>query len=124
LIRRFPARGNDEADVSGFTRAKTRIDKVCGVTGWTLHDLRRSTATFLGKLKTPPHVIERILNHVSGSFAGVAGVYNRHPYFDEMSHALELWGETVSKLAAGSAGCRAGAVPDHATADRRESLSG
>ncbi len=94
----FPARGNDDNVVSGFTRAKNRLDKLSGVTGWTLHDLRRTTATFLGKLDTPPHVIERVLNHVSGSFAGVAGVYNRHPYLDEMQHALQAWGSHVSRL--------------------------
>jgi integrase len=94
----FPARGNDENVVSGFTRAKNRLDKLSGVTGWTLHDLRRTTATFLGKLDTPPHVIERVLNHVSGSFAGVAGVYNRHPYLDEMQKALQAWGSYLVDL--------------------------
>ncbi|MEQ1671523.1 MAG: site-specific integrase, partial [Hyphomicrobium sp.] len=98
----FPARGNDEAVISGFTRAKNRFDKVSGVSDWTLHDLRRTTATFLGKMETPPHVIERILNHISGSFAGVAGVYNRHPYFDEMRLALNAWGEKVRQLASGA----------------------
>jgi len=78
----FPAKGNSGAVISGFSRAKIRIDKSSGVTGWILHDLRRTTATYLGKLETPPHVIERILNHISGSFAGVAGVYNRYPYLD------------------------------------------
>jgi integrase len=94
----FPARGNDDNVVSGFTRAKNRLDKLSGVTGWTLHDLRRTTATFLGKLDTPPHVIERVLNHVSGSFAGVAGVYNRHTYLDEMRKALQAWGNHMSSL--------------------------
>ena len=96
----FPARGNGENVVSGFTRAKNRLDKLSGVTGWTLHDLRRTTATFLGKLDTPPHVIERVLNHVSGSFAGVAGVYNRHPYLDEMQKALQAWGSHLADLSA------------------------
>jgi integrase len=94
----FPARGNDDAVISGFSRAKIRLDKLSGVTEWTLHDLRRTTATFLAKHRTPPHVVERILNHVSGTFAGVAGVYNRHPYFDEMRGALEDWGEWVKRL--------------------------
>ena len=98
----FPARGNHDNVISGFTRAKSRIDKLSGITEWTLHDLRRTTATLLAKLKTPPHVIERILNHVSGSFAGVAGVYNRQPYFDEMRYALQLWGNTVDELASPS----------------------
>ena len=96
----FPARGNAENVVSGFTRAKNRLDRLSGVTDWTLHDLRRTTATFLGKHDTPPHVIERVLNHVSGSFAGVAGVYNRHPYLDEMRNALQAWGSYVSTLSA------------------------
>lgn len=89
----FPARGNSDAVISGFSRAKKRIDETSGVDGWTLHDLRRTTATYLAKLDTQPHVIERILNHVSGTFAGVAGVYNRHPYLNEMREALEKWGK-------------------------------
>ncbi len=104
----FPARGNDETVVSGFTRAKNRLDRISGVNGWTLHDLRRTTATYLGKQKTPPHVIERMLNHVSGSFAGVAGVYNRHPYLDEMRAALDAWGVWVeNELTKGTAGLAA-----------------
>ena len=39
----------------------------------------------------PPHVVERILNHVSGTFGGVAGVYNRFQYLPEMRGALEQW---------------------------------
>lgn len=96
----FPARGNGENVVSGFTRAKNRLDRLSGLADWTLHDLRRTTATHLGKLGTPPHVIERVLNHVSGSFAGVAGIYNRHPYFEEMKAALQAWGERIAQLSA------------------------
>lgn len=94
----FPARGNEANPISGFSRAKIRLDEASGVSGWTLHDLRRTTATFLAKQGTPPHVIERILNHVSGSFAGVAGIYNRHPYLEEMRTALECWGEWMRRL--------------------------
>jgi len=97
----FPAKGNSDAVISGFSRAKIRIDKASGVTGWTLHDLRRTTATYLAKFDTPPHVIERVLNHVSGSFAGVAGVYNRHPYLDEMREALERWGAYLQQNTVG-----------------------
>ena len=58
---------------------------------WTLHDLRRTAATGMAKSGIAPHVVERVLNHVSGSFGGVAGVYNRFQYLDEMRHALEAW---------------------------------
>jgi integrase len=93
----FPARGNDEAIVSGFTKPKRRLEAAIGADDWTLHDLRRTAATHLARLGTPPHVIERILNHVSGSFAGVAGVYNRHAYIEEMRAALQRWGEWLRR---------------------------
>lgn len=95
----FPARGNDDAVVSGFTRAKARLDKKSGVEEWTLHDLRRTTATGLAKIGVAPHVIERILNHVSGTFGGVAGVYNRFMYVPEMRDALEAWAQFICSLA-------------------------
>jgi integrase len=88
----FPSRTNPDKHMTAFTKIKERLDVASGVDDWVLHDLRRTTATFLAKLDTQPHVIERILNHVSGSFAGVAGIYNRHPYLDEMRGALERWG--------------------------------
>ena len=47
---------------------------------------------------TPIHVLGKALNHISGSFGGVAGIYNRYTYFDEMRSALELWSEFVVKL--------------------------
>lgn len=96
--RVFPARNNDTNAISGFTRAKLRFDKLSGVEEWTIHDVRRTVATGLAQLSVAPHVIERILNHVSGTFAGVAGVYNRFQYVDEMRAALELWAAHVEKV--------------------------
>lgn len=93
----FPARGSDETVISGFSRAKLRLEQLAGASDWTLHDLRRTAATYLGKLGTQPHVIERILNHVSGTFAGVSGVYNRHPYLDEMRTALQAWADWIEQ---------------------------
>jgi integrase len=87
----FPARGNANASFSGFSKCKGELNKLCGVTEWTLHDLRRTAATRIAKLGVAPHVIEKILNHVSGTFAGVAGIYNQHNYESEMRDALDLW---------------------------------
>ena len=67
------------------------------VQNWTLHDLRRSAATGMARLGVAPHVVERILNHASGTFAGVAGVYNRFEYLPEMRRALALWAEHVAR---------------------------
>ena len=88
----FPAqRVETHNPVSGHGKAKERFDAISGVIGWTLHDLRRTVATGMARLKVPPHVIERVLNHASGTFAGVAGVYNRFGYLDEMRSALDTW---------------------------------
>jgi len=92
--------GEGEGGFSGFSSAKDRLDKASGVTDWTLHDLRRTMATRMGDLGVQPHVIEAILNHVSGHKAGVAGVYNRSTYATEKRAALDLWGAHVQTLLA------------------------
>lgn len=58
---------------------------------WTPHDLRRTAATGMAELGVDPHVIEAVLNHVSGVRAGVAGIYNRATYAKEKRLALQLW---------------------------------
>lgn len=78
-----PIAGNDfvfaTADRGGLARAKTRIDKLMpGVEHWTLHDLRRTCATGLQKLGVRLEVNEAIMNHISGTRSGIAGIYQRH----------------------------------------------
>ena len=75
--------------VSGFSKAKARIDKLSKVEGWTLHDLRRSAATHMARLGIPQEHIERVLGH---AIEGVAGTYNRYSYLAEKRAALDLWG--------------------------------
>src|SRR5215213_8622615 len=62
---------------------------------WRLHNIRRTVATRLAELGVQPHVIEAVLNHVSGHKAGVAGIYNRALYAAEKRQALDLWSEHV-----------------------------
>ncbi|MGB6394276.1 MAG: site-specific integrase [Bradyrhizobium sp.] len=88
----------------GFTvwsYSKAGLDaRLDGVAPWRLHDLRRSVATLLGdKLGVLPHVVEAILNHVSGHKAGVAGVYNLAKYSDEVRDALTRWADYIDALA-------------------------
>lgn len=115
----FPARGNDEATFSGWSKAKKDLDVMTGVESWTLHDLRRSMATRLAALGVPPHVVERILNHAGGTFAGVAGVYNRFEYGDEMRAALGQWEAVLMSAASGcQAGTAIGPITGRALAQR------
>ena len=96
----FPARGNDEPTFSGFSKMKRRLDELSGVAGWTLHDLRRTTATKLAGLGVAPHVVEKLLNHTTGTLGGVAGIYNRFQYVAEMREALARWEMHVKALTA------------------------
>lgn len=87
----FPARGYTDRAYSGYSKGKRELDAIAGQHGWTLHDLRRTAATGMARAGVPPHVVERILNHVSGTFGGVAGIYNRFGYIDEMREGLSHW---------------------------------
>jgi len=104
----FPALNGSRNPVSGFSRAKARLDREIATalarTGqpampaWRLHDLRRTAASRMAQLGISPHVIEKVLNHTSGSLAGVAGVYNRFGYGPEKRHALETWAGHLERL--------------------------
>ena len=85
---------------SGWSRAKDALDEACGVKDWTLHDLRRTAATRMADLGVQPHVIEAVLNHISGHKAGVAGIYNRSTYAAEKRAALDLWAGHVKMIVA------------------------
>lgn len=71
---------------------------------WTPHDIRRTVATGMAGLGIAPHIVEAVLNHVSGFKAGVAGVYNRNTYEPEKRRALDIWAEHIAAIAEGKVG--------------------
>lgn len=90
---------NQVRPVSGFSKAKKRLDRLSNVDGWTLHDLRRSFATHATeRLGFSPVVIDKVLNHQSGAVRGVAAVYQRGAHLKERKDVLTQWGEFVSGL--------------------------
>jgi integrase len=93
--------------VTGFTWGKKILDKAMAalaaaedktVAPFILHDLRRSAATAMASINVPPHVVDRILNHVGGTIRGVAAVYNKYEYLPEREAALKAWGNYVESL--------------------------
>jgi integrase len=96
----FPARGRN-SPFNGWSKSKVALDELSGISGWTLHDLRRTFATNLQKLGVRLEVIETLLNHLSGTKSGVAGIYQRHDYTQEMRAAMELWEERIGTLCVG-----------------------
>ena len=94
--------GQGVGPFQGWSNAKRAFDKRLQAAGvaapWRLHDIRRTVATRMADLGVQPHVVEAILNHISGHKAGVAGVYNRSSYATEKRDALTLWSEHVMSL--------------------------
>jgi integrase len=81
-----------------FSRAKRVLDQLSRVTGWRVHDLRRTCVSGMARLGVAPHVADKILNHQTGTISGVAAVYQRHEFLAERRAALDLWGAHVSHL--------------------------
>jgi hypothetical protein len=93
-------RALDEA----ITHARTQTAAASGTTAaplvpWTLHDLRRTVATGLQRLGVCLEVTGGVLNHISGSRGGIAGVYQRHDWADEKRTALDAWATHVLAIA-------------------------
>jgi integrase len=94
----FPARGNNAAPFSGWSKSKPRLDHLSGVAGYTLHDCRRTFAVGLQRCGVNVEVIETLLNHKSGVFRGIVGVYQRHDFIDEMRAAIAAWERRLTSL--------------------------
>jgi integrase len=84
-----------------FTHAKRLLDHLSRVSGWRLHDLRRTCVSGMARLGVAPHVADKILNHQTGTISGVAAVYQRHEFLSERRAAMDLWGAHVGELLKG-----------------------
>jgi integrase len=100
----LPPRGDDDEFVfshvpdrpfRGHAYVKRRVDKESGVTGWRLHDLRRTARTLLSQAGVNADHAERCLGHVIG---GVRGIYDRHEFFAEKKHALEALAHQIKLI--------------------------
>jgi integrase len=99
---------NGAVPASNYGKNKRRLDAAItarnegtALPQWQLHDLRRTAASGMARLGINLPVIEKVLNHSSGSFDGIVGVYQRHDFADEKRHALERWGAHVTDLVSG-----------------------
>jgi integrase len=109
-IPRFAGEGCDLAFsldgrgvVNGFSYAKARVAKAMtaslGSTApWSLHDLRRSMASGMAGLGIAPHVLDKCLNHQTGTLSAIALVYNRHQYRAEREAAHRQWAEHIAQI--------------------------
>ena len=96
--------GRADNGFSGWSQCKRRLDERIAATGaaikpWTIHDLRRTVVTGMNDIGIAPHVVEAVVNHITGAAkAGVAGVYNLSKYRPEKKAALERWAAHVESV--------------------------
>ena len=102
LLEKSPRNGDGVFKFTAWAYSRTILDKRSGVSGWVIHDIRRSVATGMADIGIPPHIIEAVLNHVSGHKGGVAGIYNRSSYAAEKAAALARWDEHVASIVGGA----------------------
>jgi integrase len=90
------------AGFKAWSHGKRALLEACGeMAPWRLHDLRHTLSTGLHELGTDPHIVEAVVNHVSGHKAGVAGRYNHAQYRSQMATALALWADHVRSVVTG-----------------------
>jgi integrase len=96
---------NGRNPIRGAHIVKRRLDALLppDMPAWVFHDLRRTLASGMARLGINLPVIEKLLNHVSGSFAGIVGVYQRHSFADEKCAAMAAWGRHVEAIVTGEA---------------------
>jgi integrase len=87
-----------EHPFQNFSKAKCEFDAKSGVSGWRLHDLRRTCVSGMAALGVAPHVAGEILNHQSGTISGVAAVYQRHQFLSDRKEASERLGAHVAQI--------------------------
>ena len=92
-------RGRPSTIFNGWGKAKEDFDgRLDNVAPYTLHDLRRTFSSGMAALGVPIHVTEKLLNYASGTVSGVAAIYNRHAYMDEMREAIDAWEAKLAQL--------------------------
>ena len=94
---------NGTAPSSSYSKNKRKLDALLPpeMPSWRLHDLRRTVASGMARLGINLPVIEKVLAHRSGSFAGIVSVYQRHSFADEKRAALDAWGHHIEQLIIG-----------------------
>ena len=89
---------NASTTISGFSKIKRRLDAMMNIAPWRVHDLRRTAVTMMAEIGILPHVIEAVVNHISGHKGGVAGTYQ--PCCSMLLRREPLWsdGQPTSKI--------------------------
>ena len=89
---------NGKQPLGGFSKFKRNFDEACGVTGWTLHDLRRTARSLMSRAGISADHAERALGHV---MSGIRATYDKHEYLDEKKRAFEALATLIDRIVNG-----------------------
>jgi integrase len=92
---RFVFTRSGERAFGGLSSAKVKFDKACGVTGWVIHDLRRTARSLMSRAGVSSDIAEICLGH---KLAGVRGIYDRHRYLEEKQRAFESLASLIERI--------------------------
>jgi integrase len=81
--------------ISQFSTPKARLEAASGVTGWRLHDLRRTARSLLSRASVNVDTAERCLGH---ALPAIRATYDRHQYVGEMRHAFEALAALIERI--------------------------
>jgi integrase len=103
VLAKVPQIGNSDfvfttdgkTPISGFSKFKRAFDQACGVSGWTLHDLRRTARSLMSRAGVPSDHAERALGHV---IAGIRSTYDRHEFYFEKKHAFAALAAQIERI--------------------------
>ena len=86
---------NGTVPIAAFAQFKKAFDKRCSVTGWTIHDLRRTARSLMSRAGVDPDHAERALSHTIG---GIRGTYDRHAFYNEKKLAFEALATQIALI--------------------------
>jgi integrase len=113
IIKNIPRRadrdlvfGRGDGGFQGWSKCKAELDAKLNIPDWVIHDIRRTVATRMAEapVSIQPHIIEAVLNHVSGHKGGIAGIYNKATYWTEKRYALDRWEHHLAVILAQASG--------------------
>jgi integrase len=113
IIKNIPRRadrdlvfGRGDGGFQGWSKCKAELDAKLNIPDWVIHDIRRTVATRMAEapVSIQPHIIEAVLNHVSGHKGGIAGIYNKATYWTEKRDALDRWEHHLAVILAQASG--------------------
>jgi len=106
VLRECPMDGpfaiNGKHTLGDHSGMKAKLDEYAKLKPWRFHDVRRSVVSGMARIGIAPHVIEKCVNHKSGTFRGIVGVYQKHDFAKDKREAFAAWSDHIEAIVTGA----------------------